>query len=33
MFTDNRELYIAHCDDGNLCIDGRMANRLSLIHI
>ena len=31
MFTDNRELYIAHCDDGNLCIDGRMANRHGLV--
>ena len=31
MFTDKRELYIAHCDDGNLCICGRMANRHGLI--
>jgi len=31
MFTDKRELYIAHCDDGNLCINGRMANRHGLI--
>ncbi|MGX8713172.1 MAG: helicase HerA-like domain-containing protein [bacterium] len=31
MFTDKRELYIAHCDDGNLCITGRMANRHGLI--
>jgi len=31
MFTDKRELYIAHCDDGNLCIHGRMANRHGLI--
>ena len=31
MFTDKRELYIAHCDDGNLCIRGRMANRHGLI--
>ena len=31
MFTANRELYIAHCDDGNLCIDGRMVNRHGLI--
>ena len=31
MFTDNRGLYIAHCDDGQLCINGRMANRHGLI--
>ena len=31
MFTDSRELYIAHCDEGNLCINGRMANRHGLV--
>ena len=31
MLTANRELYIAHCDDGNLCINGRMANRHGLV--
>lgn len=31
MFTENRQLYIAHCDDGNLCISGRMANRHGLV--
>ena len=31
MFDKEHGLYIAHCDDGNLCINGRMANRHGLI--
>ena len=31
MYTDDRQLYIAHCDEGNLCITGRMANRHGLV--
>lgn len=31
MYTDDRQLYIAHCDEGNLCINGRMANRHGLV--
>ncbi len=31
MFDKERGLYIAHCDNGNLCITGKMANRHGLI--
>ena len=31
MYTDDHQLYIAHCDEGNLCINGRMANRHGLV--
>ena len=31
MYDKERGLYIAHCDNGNLCITGRMANRHGLI--
>ncbi len=31
MYTQEQGLYIAHCADGALCIDGRMANRHGLI--
>ena len=31
MYDKERGLYIAHCDNGNLCITGKMANRHGLI--
>ncbi len=31
MFTEDRQLYIAHCDNGPLCLVGKMANRHGLI--
>jgi len=31
MFTENRQFYIAHCDNGPLCMIGKMANRHGLI--
>ena len=31
MYDRERGLYIAHCDNGNLCITGKMANRHGLI--
>ena len=31
MYSKEQGLYIAHCDEGNLCIEGRMANRHGLI--
>ena len=31
MYTNDLGLYIAHCDNGNLCITGKMANRHGLI--
>lgn len=31
MFTEDRKLYVAHCDSGQLYIHGKMANRHGLI--
>ena len=31
MFTEDRQLYIAHCDNGNINLVGKMANRHGLI--
>ena len=31
MYTEDRQLYIAHCDNGPLCLVGKMANRHGLI--
>ena len=31
MFTENKEFYIAHCDNGPLYLVGKMANRHGLI--
>ena len=31
MFTEDRQFYIAHCDNGPLCLVGKMANRHGLI--
>jgi DNA helicase HerA-like ATPase len=31
MYTEDHKLYIAHCDEGPLCLEGKMANRHGLI--
>ena len=31
MYTNELGLYIAHCESGNLCVNGKMANRHGLI--
>ena len=31
MYTNELGLYIAHCENGNLCVNGKMANRHGLI--
>ena len=31
MYTEDKQLYIAHCDNGPLCLVGKMANRHGLI--
>ena len=31
MYTENKQLYIAHCDNGPIFMTGKMANRHGLI--